>query len=58
MKKPTMKSVYCSETGIVYESISAAARALGLSKGFISQVCNNNISSAHGYHFCFVNSND
>jgi len=57
-KRKFMKKVYCKETDSVYESITEASKALGLSKGFVSQVCNLHISSAHGYHLCFVNSND
>lgn len=57
-KKPYMKSVLCVETGEVFESITEAAKAFSITKGFISMVCNGKISSAHGYHFCFVNSND
>jgi group I intron endonuclease len=57
-KRKYMKKVYCLETDSVYESITKAAKELGLSKSFVSQVCNNIISSAHGYHLSFVKSND
>ncbi len=57
-KRKYMKKVYCFETGETYDSITAASKALKLTKSFVSQVCNNIISSAHGYHMCFVKSND
>jgi len=57
-KRKYMKQVYCYETKETYESITAAAKGLGLTKSFVSQVCNEVVSSAHGYHMCFVKSND
>lgn len=58
VKRDTMRRVYCKETNKTYESITSAAKTLGLTKSFISQVCNGIVSSAHGYHLCFANSND
>lgn len=49
------KKVMCVETGIVYKSGRAAAKALGLRASKISNVCNGKRSTTGGYHFVFVN---
>ena len=57
-KRPFMKKVLCIETEEMFESITAASKSLNMTKSFVSQVCNRVVSSAHGYHLCFVDSND
>lgn len=50
------KKVLCIETGIVYESINEAARALVISKKVISNCCNGvpHYNTAKGFHWQFV----
>lgn len=48
------KPVYCKETGDEFESISAAARSLGVTPIQVSRVCNGKRSSIHGQSFIFT----
>ncbi len=50
------KKVLCLETGIVYESINDAARALNITKKMISNCCRKipHYNTAKGYHWEFV----
>lgn len=54
MKGHNCKKVKCIETGIVYESGAAAARAMGLDPSHISKVCQGKAKSHKGFHFEFV----
>ena len=47
------KAVLCEETGIVYESISKAAKAFNVSVTSIKNACNSE-KTVGGYHFEFV----
>lgn len=47
------KTVYCITTNEVYESINAAAAALGLNIGNVSACCNGRQKSTRGYEFEF-----
>jgi hypothetical protein len=47
------KPVYCFETRERYESVSAAARALGISPVQVSRVCNGLRYTVHGLTFSF-----
>lgn len=51
------KKVKCLETGIVYSSISDAARAFGLTTSSVNYVCHGKYKQVKGYHFAFENSN-
>lgn len=50
------KKVLCRETGVIYESINDAARALGITKKVISNCCRKipHYNTAKGYHWEFV----
>ena len=52
--KGTKKPVKCIETGIVYESISAASQEQGIGFASIQRVCNNLQKTAGGFHFEYV----
>lgn len=49
------KRVLCVETGVTYESINAAARAVGINKKVISSCCRGieHYKTAAGYHWQF-----
>lgn len=50
-----MKKVKCVETGIVYDSLNEAAKAVGLkSSGNISVCCYYPSKRAKGFHWEFV----
>ncbi len=53
-KKPKMMKTLCHENGVVYESRSAASRALGVNVGKISQIVNGKRKSSNGYTFSNV----
>jgi group I intron endonuclease len=55
MKSTTYHAVRCVETGVVYKSISFAARELGLQAPNISKVCNGLRNHTGGYRFEYVN---
>ena len=50
------KKVLCIETGIIYESINDAARAVNINKKLISNCCRNvpHYNTAKGYHWRFA----
>ena len=48
------KKIICKETGIIYESITKAARATGLQKSKISNVCHGKRNTTGGMHWQFV----
>lgn len=50
-----MKSVKCIETGEVFESISAAAKARGIPKSSISAACSGKLQTAGGKHWKIQN---
>lgn len=49
------KSVLCIETGVIYESINSAARAVGINKKVISNCCRGieHYNTAAGFHWRF-----
>lgn len=55
---PPKKPVLCTDTGVVYQSAHDAARALGVSQGSISNVCNGKQKKAGRYHFKFYEKGD
>ena len=59
-KRPNMKKVICVETGIIYVSISEAARQCNIDESSIGMVCNGakNRPTAGGYHWCFLDEYD
>lgn len=54
-KRHMMKPVYCEETDTTYESVAAAARALGVSSSNLSATCRGKFSHVGGYHVRFAN---
>lgn len=48
------KSVRCIETGQIFESVTIAAKEMGLDQGNISNVCNGKYKTTKGFHFEFV----
>ena len=52
--KRCCKKVMCIETGEIFESGAAAARALGLHPSKVSNVCNGKRNKTGGYSFKFV----
>ncbi len=48
------KQVLCLETGVVYPSLSEAARQLGFSFSTISSACNGRYKRAYGFHWKYV----
>ena len=53
--KKNGKAIRRIEDGKIFESMSEAAREIGVSVARISQVCKNKNETAGGYHFEFVN---
>jgi hypothetical protein len=51
--KRCAKKVICVETGKTYESVSAAARAIGVAPIQVSRVCRGLRESVHGLTFRF-----
>lgn len=49
-----IKKVRCIETGVIYESISDAARQTGICRESIGKCCNGNQKTAGGYHWEYV----
>jgi len=47
------KAVYCQETGETFESVSSAARSIGISPIQVSRVCRGLRYSVHGLTFAF-----
>lgn len=48
------KKVVCIETGIIYDSIKEAARAIGIKgTGHISACCRGDRETCGGYHWCY-----
>ena len=49
------KKVLCVETGMIYQSINDAARAVGLNKKLISNCCRKipHYNTGGGYHWMF-----
>ena len=56
--KAVEKKVLCVETGVVYDSGTKAANALGLLKSKISQACNGKRATTGGLHWRFVEALD
>ena len=52
------KAVKCIETGIIYNSITNAAKKTRLNECCISKCCNKTQTNCNGYHFEFVNETD
>lgn len=52
-RKKVSRPVRCIETGIVYESISAAAKAFGVTVSAIRKVLNSHGEKSCGYHWEF-----
>lgn len=48
------KKIRCIETGEVFESATAAAKEMNISRGNISSTCSGRRKMAGGYHFEFV----
>lgn len=48
------KQVMCVETGVVYPSLSEAARQLGFAKSNIVNVCNGRLKQAYGFNWKYV----
>lgn len=49
--------ILCVETNIIYESIREASRQTGISRGGLNAALLKNTSTAHGYHWRFINEN-
>lgn len=49
-KRGMMRPVYCTETDMTYESVSAAARALGVSRSNLASTCKGKHEHVGGYH--------
>lgn len=49
-KRRAMRPVYCEETDTVYESVSEAARVLGVNSSNISATCRGKFKHVGGYH--------
>lgn len=54
MRLHNEKPIRCVETGVVYESISAAARALYGDISLIWRALNGRRKTAYGYHWEYV----
>ena len=50
----TNKAVICINTGIVYDTVLAAAKAIGASSSAVSGCCHGITNRAKGYYFAFV----
>lgn len=48
------KKVKCIETGKVYESVTAAARACYITYTAISAACKGRRKTAAGFHWCYM----
>ena len=48
------RSVKCLDTNEIFESINAAAKAMGLDSGSISKVCRGEMTHTKNFHFEFV----
>lgn len=53
-RRHMMKPVYCHETGTTYESVSAAARALGVDKTNLTATCKGKHKHVGGYHVRYL----
>ena len=53
--KTTWVKVRCTTTGVVYNSIRAAAQMLNLDNSSISKVCRGKLKATKGLHFEYVN---
>lgn len=54
-QKKNFKTVKCIETNVVYESITDAARKIGIDKSGISTSCHSDGRlQTKGFHFCFI----
>lgn len=53
-KEVCSKKVLCVETGVTYNSISDAAKSIGVSFTAVSNVCNGKQKTSGGYHWQFV----
>ena len=53
MRKPQKRRVRCVETGVVYDSVLEAERAIGV-KGGLTGVVDNPNRAYKGYHFASV----
>lgn len=48
------RKIKCIETGEIFNSVSEAARKIGVSQGQMSKVCQGKLRIARGYHFCYL----
>lgn len=48
------RKVKCIETGVIYESIIAAAKAVYISHAAIIGACRGYQKTAAGFHWCYV----
>lgn len=55
-KRNMMRPVYCEETDTTYESVSEAARQLGVSASNLSATCRGKHAHVGGYHVRYVES--
>lgn len=55
LKRDKMKAVLCVETGVIYPSISEAARLMDCSQGNISMCCLGQRNTACGFHWEYIN---
>ncbi len=61
IKKKISKShaklqVFCEETGVIYESVQACSRQLGLYATNVCKCCRGKIKTTGGYHLTYYNS--
>lgn len=54
-KKVVCKKIECIETGIIYNSITEAAKTIGLNPNSLTPALKNNNRTAKGYHWRYVN---
>ena len=52
--KTNAKKVVCIETGEIYDNLNKASLATGAHNTSISQVCNQKLLKAGGYHWCWL----
>lgn len=57
-KRSKFKAVLCLSDGITYESVSHAAREIGISKSIISMVCLGKRPHARGMRFKYIRNQD